>query len=253
MNKELLGFFAVIIALFIGALYYSNAIQSPFIGALNSIKSSYHSSIVFVANTIDKHFAQAKEIEQLKEKLHHYENNHLVMQQMAFEIEDLYKKNHSSLEFNPEVQLVRTISYSKFNNFNKIWLDVEDYNGSKIYGLVYKELAAGIVVNKDGRAQALLNKDIKSSYSVFIGDELAPGIAHGNNGENILVKFIPAWFQIKVDDQVITSGLDNIFFKGLKVGRVLSITKSQGYQTALVSPYYKANNPNYFHIIKRAK
>lgn len=253
MNKGLFGFFALIIALFVGALYYSNAIQSPFITALHSIKSSYHTVVEFLSEGIEKHFAQAKEIEQLKEELARYENNHLVMQQMAYEIEDLYKKNHANLDFDPQVQLVRTLSYAKFNNFNKLWLDVEEYNSSKIYGLTYKELVAGIVVNSNEKPLALLNKDIKSSYAVFVGKDLAPGIAHGNNGEHLLVKFIPAWFHIQEGDEVITSGLDTLFFKGLKVGKVLSVSKSQGYQTAVVSPYYKANNPNYFHMIKKVK
>ena len=45
-------------------------------------------------------------------------------------------------------------------------------------------------------------------------------------------------------------GIDNIFFKGLKVGRVISVTKSQGYQNADVEQYYKANEPSYFHLIR---
>ena len=253
MNKELLGFFAVVFSILIGAFYYSNAIQSPFINLLNSIKTSYHNSTEYISKSIDRYFFQAKTIEELQTQLERFENNHLVMQQMASEINDLYEKNNSSLEFDPKVKLVRTISYSQFNNFNKLWLDVKDYNGSKVYGLTYKELVAGIVVNSNGRAQALLNRDIKSSYSVFVGEDLAPGIAHGNNGKNILVKYIPAWFKIAQDDEVITSGLDNVFFKGLKVGRVISITKSQGYQTAVIEPYYKTTNPNYFHMILKVK
>ncbi|MDO8260610.1 MAG: rod shape-determining protein MreC, partial [Candidatus Magasanikbacteria bacterium] len=90
-------------------------------------------------------------------------------------------------------------------------------------------------------------------YSVFVGDNKAPGIAHGNSAENLIINFIPAWFLIEVGDEVITSGLDEIFFKGLKVGTVLSVTKSQGYQSAVVEPYYKANNPNYFYMIKKTR
>ncbi|MEO1938539.1 MAG: rod shape-determining protein MreC, partial [Sulfurimonas sp.] len=52
-------------------------------------------------------------------------------------------------------------------------------------------------------------------------------------------------------DEVTTSGLDNIFFPGLKVGKVISLSKSQGYQRAVVEQYYKANRPSYFHIIWR--
>ncbi|MEA2091478.1 MAG: rod shape-determining protein MreC, partial [Campylobacterota bacterium] len=85
------------------------------------------------------------------------------------------------------------------------------------------------------------------------GEDKAPGIAHGNNAQNLVVKFIPAWFNIEAGDEVTTSGLDKIFFKGLKVGRVLSVKTSQGYQNAVIEPYYKANDPNYFHMILRVK
>lgn len=253
MNKGLLGFFLTFIALLVGALYYTNIIQSPIISLLNSVKIHYHNATEFVESTIHKHFFQAKNIEELEEKLEKYENNHLVMQQLASEINDLFKENRSNLKTNPEVELVRSISYQKFGNQNRVWLEVNDYNSSKIYGLTYKELVAGIVVPKNNRPLAFLNRDIKSSYAVFVGKENAPGIAHGNNAKNLIIKFMPAWFTIKVGDEVVTSGLDNIFFKGLKVGTVVSITKSQGYQNAIVEPYYKANDPNYFHMIKKVK
>ena len=175
------------------------------------------------------------------------------MQQLASEINDLFEENHSKLKTDPKVQLVRTISYQKFADLNKVWLEVPDYNSSRVYGLTYKELVAGIVVSQNGRPLGLLNRDIKSSYAVYIGENKAPGIAHGNNAKNLIVKFIPAWFSIKEGDEVITSGLDEIFFKGLKVGTVISVTKSQGYQNAVIEPYYTANEPNYFHMIKKIK
>ncbi|MFT7005051.1 MAG: rod shape-determining protein MreC [Sulfurimonas sp.] len=253
MNKELFGFFSIFIALFVGALYYTNSIQGPLISSLNYFKSGYHNSTEFIQDRIDEHIFQANYISKLKEKLHKYENNHLVMQQMASELNDLFKANKSQLAADPKVELVRAISYQKFGNLNRVWIDAKDYNDTKIYGLTYNELVAGIVVPQNGKALGLLNKDIQSSYAVFVGDKRAPGIAHGNNAENLVVKFIPAWFKIEIGDEVITSGLDEIFFNGLKVGRVVSVKKSQGYQNALIKPYYKSNDPNYFHMIKKVK
>ena len=253
MNKGLFSFFIIFIALFMGAFYYTNIIQTPFISSLNYIKSTYLNSIEFVEKQINMHFFQAKHIAQLNEKLQKYENNHLVMQELASEINNLFQENHSKLKTDPRVELVRTISYEKFGDFNRIWLEIKDYNASKIYGLTYKELVAGIVVPYKGKALGLLNRDIKSSYAVEIGKEKAPGITHGNNGKNLVVKFIPAWFKINKGDEVVTSGLDNIFFKGLKVGKVLSVTSSQGYQNAIIEPYYNSNSPNYFHIIRKIK
>ena len=253
MNKELLSFFIIFVALLMGALYYTNTIQGPFVSTLNSFKSSYHNSIEYTQDTIDKHFFQASQIEQLKENLEKYENNHLVMQQLASEVSNLFALNHSNLKSFPKVQLTRTISYEEFGDLNRLWLDVDDYNSSKIYGLIFKEMVAGIVISKNDKALALLNRDIKCSYAVYVGEQKAPGVAHGNNEENIVVEFIPSWFKIEKGDEVSTSGLDNIFFKGLKVGRVLSVTKSQGYQNAIIEPYYDSNEPSYFHIIKEVR
>lgn len=253
MNKELFSFFIIFIALLMGALYYTNTIQGPFISVLNSFKSSYHDSVQSAQDSIDKHFFQAQQIEDLKEDLSKYENNHLVMQQLASEVSNLFSLNHSNLKSFPKVQLTRTISYEKFGDLNRLWIEVEDYNSSKIYGLLFKEIVAGIVIPKNDKPLALLNKDIKCSYAVYVGEFNAPGIAHGNNKKNIVVEFIPSWFKINIGDEVSTSGLDNIFFKGLKVGRVLSITKSQGYQNAIIEPYYNSNEPSYFHIIKELR
>lgn len=250
MNKELLGFFSFFIALFVGALYFTDIIQSPFISALNSLKSNYHDSVEYVDNTIDKHFFQASEIQKLKEKLLIYEKGHLLMVQLSKEAHDLFAENNSSLKINPNVELVRVLSYEKFGDFNRLWLDLEDFNTSKIYGLTHQDNVAGIAVAYKGRALALLNRDPKSSYAVYVGGEFAPGVAHGNSSENLIVKFIPTWIKIHPGDEVITSGLDEIFFKGLKVGKVLSVSSVGGFQSAIVAPYYKENDPNYFHMIR---
>ncbi len=253
MNKGLLGFFTIFIALFMGALYYTNLIQSPIISSLNHIKSIFHNSVELIKKQINIHTFQAKHIELLNDKLQRYENNHLVMQQLASEVNDLFQENHSTLKINPKVELVRAISYEKFGNFNRVWMEIKDYNRSKIYGLTYKELVAGIVIEYKGKPLALLNRDIKSSYAVEIGKEKAPGIAHGNNSKKLIVNFIPAWFEINEGDEVVTSGLDNIFFKGLKVGKVISVSSSQGYQNAVIEPYYITKSPNYFHMIRKVK
>ncbi len=253
MNKELFSFLSVTIALLWGAFYYSNTIQSPIITSLNFIKINYHNSNKYISDSLNTYFFQAHEIKSLKKQLQNYEDKHLVMQELAKEISDLYTAQDANFTISPQVELVRTISYEKFGNFKRLWIDVPDYNGSKIYGLTYKELVAGIVINKNNRALALLNQDIKSAYAVYVGDKSAPGIAHGNNNANLIVNFIPAFYSIKVGDEVTTSGLDDIFIKGLKVGKVLSVTSSQGYQNAIIEPYYKDFEPNYFHIIRKIK
>jgi len=234
-----------------GVFFYTDSVQKPVITTLNSLKINYHLSLEFIGNTVQRHIFQSKQIDKLKNQLQKYENNHLVMQQLVTEINDLHIANNSSLKSNPQVELVRTISYQEFGNLNRVWIEMQDFNTSKIYGLTYKEFVAGIVISKNGRPLGLLNRDTQSTYSVFVGPNNAPGIAHGNNQQNIVIKFIPSWFHIQQGDVVTTSGLDNIFFKGLKVGEVLSVSKVQGYQNAIIRQYYQSNDPNYFYMIRK--
>jgi len=68
MNKGLLSFFFISIALLLGAFYFSTAIQSPFISILNSIKSTHHNSVEFVQKKIHEHTFQKETIIELSEK-----------------------------------------------------------------------------------------------------------------------------------------------------------------------------------------
>jgi rod shape-determining protein MreC len=250
MNKEVLGIFFLFAALFGAALFFSTGLQRPIISLSNSVKNSYHSLTESVAQGFDEHFAQQAAIRELRGKLKLYEESHLILHQVATELNELFIENNSTFKVLPQVELVRTISYVKFGDINKVWIDMPVFDVSKVYGLVHKENVAGIVVLHEGRPMALLNGALKSSYAVYVGPDKAPGIVHGLNSRELIVEFIPTWIKIKAGDEVLTSGLDHLFFPGLKVGRILSVEQSQGYQNAIIAPYYNASNPDYFHLIR---
>jgi rod shape-determining protein MreC len=250
MNKGLLVFFTIFIVLLGGAIYYSKTVQSPFISFSIAVQNSYFNSVKSISDGIDEHFHQQQRIQELTKKLEHCDRDHLLTQQLSSELNSIYKESNTTLRINPQIELVRTISYVKFSDINKLWLEMKDFNSSKIYGLVYKESVAGIAVSYGNRPIALLNGDMKCTYAVYIGKDSAPGIARGNNDGTIIVNFVPSWMPIKIGDEVVSSGLDKLFFKGMKVGKVIAIKTSQGYQTAIVDPYYKSKEPRYFYLIK---
>lgn len=251
MNKKLLSFLFITIFFLIGAIYYTNIFQSPIIRISNRLQSLYLSSTTYFVDAINKHVSQTKHIELLQKQLKKYKKTHLIAQQLSTQLNQLLQENNSTLSMNPKIELVRAISYAKFSNLNKLWIDMPDFNQSKIYGLVYQEKVAGIVIAKDKKPLALLVQDPKCSYPVYIGHNNAPGIAHGNNSGTIIVNYIPLWIKIKIHDKVTTSGLGKLFFRGLSVGRVTKITKAQGYQRAIVQPSFISNTLNYFYVIKR--
>ncbi len=251
MNKELIGFLFLAFAILIGVFKFSNWIQDPFIGALNGVKSFYHEGVEKVGSTLEEHFNQQETIIRLQRENKKYQENNLLAQEFAVELNEMFKEHNSVLEISPKVQLVKTLSYAKFGDINRVWLDMKDYNTSKVYGLVSQGVSAGIVTFKHNQPLALLNSDYKCSYTVFIGKKRAPGIVHGKNTKEMLVEFIPNWIKLEVGDEVYTSGLDNLFFPGLRVGKVLEITQSQGFQNALIEPYFDVTQPGYFHVIMK--
>ena len=109
---------------------------------------------------------------------------------------------------------------------------------------------AGIAVVKDGRLMGILQGDEDCTFSVYVGKKKIPGVAQGRNGR-VVVKFIPKWEKINVGDEVLTSGLDEIFFSGVPVGRVVSVLSEDMYQSAELETFAKINIPSYMYLIER--
>lgn len=253
MNKQTLTTGAVIATLIGGALYFSNILQRPIINLNLFIKSSYLDLTENLQNSIDEHFFQKATIINLRQKNEFYEKELLNLHQVANEYQKLLQEHNSSFQTEAKTSLVRAISYVKMGNPHRVWIEMEMFDPTKVYGLLYRGYTAGIVIENDKRPVALLNGDLKSSYAVNVGASMAPGIVRGNNSRRLIVEFIPTWIPISVGDEVITSGLDKIFISGLKVGKVVSISKASGYQSAVIEPYFYGKNPAYFHVITKVR
>ena len=146
-----------------------------------------------------------------------------------------------------KIEFIKVLSYINYNDFTKVWLD-KKVSDDTIFGLITDNYSAGIVVNKDGYAVGLLNGNKDCSYAVFVGEEKAHGIITASeNQEELQIKFIPISAQINKGDEVITSGMDNIFFEGLKVGRIIEVTTLADMKVATVKPYINVLKKKYFY------
>ncbi|MFW3375458.1 rod shape-determining protein MreC, partial [Aliarcobacter butzleri] len=152
-------------------------------------------------------------------------------------------------EVKPQIELVKVLSYVDFNDFTRVWLDKTPQD-EKILGLISENFAAGIAVNRNGKSVGLLNGNKDCTYAVFVGESRSPGIVTtaGAGTDELKVKFIPIWSDINVGDEVITSGMDNIFFEGLKVGKVLEVSEQANMKVATIKPYVNALKKKYFYI-----
>jgi rod shape-determining protein MreC len=253
MNKQRLTLTLFFIGCVSGALYFSPFLQAPFLKFSENIKLAYLDQLQSFNQSITEHLDQKNTIIRLQRENRYYERELLTMHQVADEYSNLLREQNSSIKTLPTLSLVRTISYVRMGDPHKLWLEMDGFNPKQVYGLLYRGYAAGIVVSDHKRPMALLNGDIKSTYAVSIGSSMAPGIVRGNNERRLIVDFIPTWVTIAVGDEVMTSGLDQIFLAGLQVGKVISISKASGYQSAVVEPYFYAKKPAYFHIITKVR
>jgi len=247
MNK--LKFLFIIGAFIFVSLKYGGNVRGVFASVGNSTISTYLSLKKSFEDTLSEHFLQQSEIQRLRVENDNLKESAELLNAFAGKLNELLKSNELE-EYKPKIELVRSISYANLNDFYKVWIDYKDFNSSKIYGLLHQGNSAGIVVQNNGNPLALLLGDPKSIFSVSIGVEKIPGVVMGNR-EEVHVKYIPLWMNPKVGDEVVTSGMDGIFFSGVRVGVVTSVRKEELSKTAIIKPYVKINVPEYYHIIKK--
>lgn len=243
-----LKFFIFIAFFVILSLQYSNIARGYVGDATNSIIEVYLGVTKYIKETITEHFDQKDEIQRLRAQNSKLERSSLLARTYASKLNHLLRANKKE-QFSPKTELVKSISYEGISNYNRVWIDMNDFNKSKIYGLIYKGSTAGIVVAKNDRALGLLQGDDKCIFSVSVGKHGFPGVAMGK-GEFINVRYIPLWMEPKKGDKVVTSGLDNIFVEGVLVGEVVDVRKEESYQTAIVKPNVKVDTPSFFYVIK---
>ncbi|KAA6225184.1 MULTISPECIES: rod shape-determining protein MreC [unclassified Campylobacter] len=231
------------------SFYYGGLIKKNVLVVNDYVIKSAYDFKDFVSEKISIHFNQIEQIENLKEKNEKLESLGMLVGTLSNEINRLLEDKNST-HFLPNVSLARVISYVQMNDYTKVWLDGTKSTPNKNKGLLYQGYSVGILIDKDARPMALLQGDEKCIFSVYIGDNKAPGFIQGHNGK-IMVKYIPRWASFKVGDEILTSGLDNIFFAGVPVGVVTRVVDEDIYLSAEVKPYAQLNIPAYVYVIDR--
>lgn len=216
-------------------------------GINNKILTTYVEMKNKFEEEISEHISQREEIVRLRAENQKLQKSAILSIAFAGKLNDLLKENNSTA-YRPDISLVKSIGYVNLNDYGKVWIDFKDFDQSRIYGLLHQGYAAGIVVQNDGLPQGLLLTDPKSIFSVYIGSAKMQGVAYGNRKE-VLVKYISQWLQPKVGDEVMTSGLDKIFFEGIKVGVVTEVIEEESSKTVVVKPHVTPSVPAYMHII----
>lgn len=247
--KSKIKFLIIIAYIVFLSFYASDALKKNFVDVTNSVVAYCDNFLVYSKNIFDEHFNQAKNIAKLKAENQKLKEATAVLDAFSYELNDLLKDANSS-KFNPSVKIARALSYAQIGDHNKIWIDFKDFDKDKAYGLILDNKTVGIVVNQSDRPLAILQNDPKSVFAVYVGENKIPGIAKGN-GKTIEVKYIAKWLTPQVGDEVRTSGLDEMFYGGTLVGKVVELLDDNIYTTAIVEPAISVNIPSYVYIVTK--
>jgi len=244
-------FLALFIFITIFLLKKEGTFQDKFALLTLPIKESYLQLNNSAKDSIDMYLKQSKSIESLK-KENILLRKYLYQQKIKIvQLEQLTQHNEKKFNNYKNILRVQTISYKKLNDFSQIYLTKgKELGEDKIYGLIQKNVVAGIAIKENGPLKGILLSNPICQFSTFIGEKKTPGIAKGIDAESIEVNFIPKWSKIVVGDKVMTSGLDNIFLPNIPVGVVTNIVTKSTYKTAIVKTYADVLHPNFFYLVK---
>lgn len=250
----------IFFALALGGIYYFfNSYLTNMLNHVSKIAlTAYFNSTSNSTFLFDKYLNQASSIESLKQ-----ENKLLTEQTISFysRIKQLKQDSiFNNFEANSSFYNVydaNVLGYSALPNLYRVWLSIDTNNTSKSYGLIVPlpnkidSVACGVATYRQASWEGYLNGDVKASYAVSIGQNSAPGIILGHSSGKIIARYIPAWIEIKVGDEVVTSGIDKLFFEGVKVGIVKEINNDNTYNEALIEPFCNSFSPSRYFAIRK--
>ena len=230
-------------------------ITDTLLNIINPIKQSYKHLTQGLEDKSHSYIFQKESIEKLSRENRILRKRLLEQMHYVEQVKNIYEvlPNLTRLPYS-SISITDTISYVKLNSFSQIILTKpKKLEENKLYGLIQGRVVAGIATVRHNQLYGYLTSDTKCRFSIFIGENKAPGIALGVEKNEMIIKFIPKWHKIEVGDKVITSGLDNIFFADIPVGIVTKIEVQSSYTVAHIKTYNDIFHPKTFFLINDAK
>lgn len=237
---------------------------------LNEVKNAFYTITSPIQNVLWKKGEEFSDFLQTLVKLRSLkiENQELLKQNQKLlsimgEIKDLRKENQTlrealnlGLEKDFEMILVEVISKETEGDFILISKGSEEGISESMPIITKEKIVVGTIekVYKNF-SRVLLLSNQKSSFDVEIqseeGDEIY-GLAQGEGDLRIRLKFVPQEEKITEGDMVFTTVLAGIFPKGLLVGEIGEVKKTDvsAFQEAEINPYFKRNLSEILFVIK---
>jgi len=188
--------------------------------------------INYIGNTVTlyTYIIQVKKNNQTLQK----ENNRLKMQLMQMEevkIENARLNRLLLFSTQEDFKLLpaKVIAMDPFPNYRLLTVDKGEKDGlKKNMGAIIEEGVIGYVfrVYKD-TAQILLLSDRNAVLPVTVQRSRVHGLIEGYDEQFLKLKYLRNEADVQINDQIVTSGIDDFFPPGLPIGAVSQIHKEQ--------------------------
>lgn len=161
-----------------------------------------------------------KEIDFLKDKLNSYEEisleNGRLRELLSLKKDAPYK-----------VIAARVIAHAPENQSSLIIIDKGKGDGIKVgmAAINYLGLVGRVAQVSASTAKVVLINDPNFAVSAIVRRSRQEGLVCGTLGNSMIMKYLPAEADIEVSDTVITSGMTELYPKGLLIGMVTEIVE----------------------------
>lgn len=198
------------------------------VGAAGSLSEDY---LALYGARQESHRLRA-ELEQAQLRMHELETRAAEADELAALLD--FKQSYSS----GPLMAARVIGVSPGAATRTVLIDRGREAGLEVNMVVLTPtgLVGKVVTVFPGAAQVLLITDQKSGVGVQVGDTQLQGIVKGTGGSVCRLEYISNEEPVAVGAEVFTSGQDQLFPKGLPVGRVVSAGRGEFFQEITVQP-----------------
>ncbi len=139
--------------------------------------------------------------------------------------------------------------------FKTIMIDKGSVNGLSrgLPVLVAEGIVGQIVSVSKNYSRVLLITDRSSAIDALVQNSRIRGIFKGNNTETCVFKYVLRKDDINMGDIIVSSGLDGVFPKGLRIGTVLAVHKSnsQLFQKVMIKTFVNFDTLEEVLVCKR--
>jgi rod shape-determining protein MreC len=245
----------IIILIFLALYFFQKEVKSFFYSISSPIQKTLWKTGGNVSNTFSGVF-ESKKLKEENIKLNF--NNQGLSAEIAA-LSDLKKENEDlrsalGVGLNEDFKLVfvQTIEKDITQDFIRINAGSEDGLSENLPVVTSQKVLVGRiseVYNHYSKVMLIFNKD--SSFDAGVSGGEIYGIIKGKGGLKVSLELVPRDSEIKEGDQIITVALGGIFPKGILVGQIKKIYKSDvdPFQSADIDSSFNINNLENLFVI----